>query len=83
MKTMRLIDADVLRELFDYNVKDYCAEWEALDKPSDLQFLIDEQPTVEIPSSDYPCMTCIHHCKNNLNYQPKVVKVKGGVIDEV
>ena len=40
--------------------------------------MVKEQPAVEIPSVDYPCLTCIHHCKNNLNYQPKVVKLKGG-----
>ena len=44
----RYIDADKLRSEFDYNSGTYCAAWEFIDKPSDIQFLIDEQPTADV-----------------------------------
>ena len=42
----RLIDADKLRRGFSRTESGYCGYWEFCDKPEDMQFLIDDEPTI-------------------------------------
>lgn len=42
----RLIDGDELRKEFNRTESGYCGGWEFCDKPEDVQFLIDETPTI-------------------------------------
>lgn len=42
----RLIDADKLRKEFSRTESGYCGYWEFCDKPEDVQFLIDDEPTI-------------------------------------
>ena len=42
----RLIDADKLRKGFSRTESGYCGYWEFCDKPEDMQFLIDDEPTI-------------------------------------
>ncbi len=42
----RLIDADKLRKGFSRTESGYCGNWEFCDKPEDMQFLIDDEPTI-------------------------------------
>lgn len=42
----RLIDADKLRKGFSRTESGYCGYWEFCDKPEDVQFLIDNEPTI-------------------------------------
>jgi len=42
----RLIDADKLRRGFSRTESGYCGYWEFCDKPEDVQFLIDDEPTI-------------------------------------
>ena len=42
----RLIDADKLRREFSRTESGYCGYWEFCDKPEDMQFLIDDEPTI-------------------------------------
>lgn len=43
----RLIDADALRVKFERDGNGNCATWEFCDKPEDVQFVIDNAPTVQ------------------------------------
>ena len=42
----RLIDADKLRKEFSRTESGYCGYWKFCDKPEDMQFLIDDEPTI-------------------------------------
>ena len=42
----RLIDGDKLRRGFSRTESGYCGHWEFCDKPEDVQFLIDDEPTI-------------------------------------
>ena len=39
-------DAKPLRDAFSRTKSGYCGAWEFCDKPEDMQFLIDDEPTI-------------------------------------